>query len=206
MKNEASNLTKVALVITVIVLVVAFYSFLVLAPENKKLRGDGDFLSDNNYAEIGGDFILKDCDGNIFDSRDNLSGYSMIYFGFTFCPDVCPAALDIIKSALATLDKYKISTKAIFITIDPKRDQASSLKEFLAHFDNRILGLTGSEEEIRQVADKFKVYYAKDDEKKDDYLFNHSSFIYIFKDGIYQTHFGINSKPIDIANYIRQNS
>ena len=209
MKNDknSKDLGKAILVAISLMVLIAAYSFLILYPKQKQLKGAGDYISDSSHGEalIGGDFNLLDQNGNPFSSETLKGKYSIIYFGFTFCPDICPTALDIIAKSLKEIEKHNIQINTAFITIDPKRDTPHSLKEYLGHFHKNIAGLSGSEEEIKDVADKFKVYYAIEEstEHKEDYMFNHSSFIYVMdKKGKYLQHFNLTSTPQEIANYI----
>jgi protein SCO1/2 len=130
---------------------------------------------------VGGDFILHDVNGNIVDSKQFRGKYLLIYFGFTFCPDICPASLSEMGLVIDDLAQEANLLQPIFITIDPKRDTQAQLKEYFTHFNPAILPLTGSAEEIKQVATSFKVYYSVSHNTKNDpenYLVDHSSFFY----------------------------
>jgi len=125
------------------------------------------------------DFTLIDHKNQIFDSKTLLGKPTLVYFGFTFCPDLCPVALEKMSKVLAELNKHNLTTQGLFITIDPPRDNTQELKGYLKSFNNNIIGLTGSPVEIDKVAKTFKVYYAYDDKSDpENYLINHSSFIY----------------------------
>ena len=207
--QEASkDLVRAVLIALALLILLAAYSFLILYPNQKTKKGKGDYISDVSSGEalIGGDFILTDQDGKRFSSESLKGSYSIVYFGFTFCPDICPTALEIISNSLTDLEKYKISANAVFVTIDPERDSAISLKKFLHHFHPKIIGLTGSAEEIKDVALKFKVYYSIDHSARKehaDYMINHSSFIYLMDEsGKYIKHFNLNSTSKEISNYI----
>ena len=208
-RKESKDLVRAISVAIALLILVAAYSFLILYPTQKTTKGNGDYISDSSTGEalIGGDFLLTDQDGKKFSSESLKGSYSMIYFGFTYCPDICPTALEIIANTLGDLAKYNTSVNAVFITIDPERDNAPLLKKFLGHFHPKIVGLTGTPEEIKDVAYKFKVYYALDhsekDEKSNDYMINHSSFIYLMDEhGKYLKHFSLNSTSKEISNYI----
>jgi protein SCO1/2 len=208
-RKESKDLVRAISVAIALLILVAAYSFLILYPTQKTTKGNGDYISDSSTGEalIGGDFLLTDQDGNKFSSESLKGSYSMIYFGFTYCPDICPTALEIIANTLGDLAKYNTSVNAVFITIDPERDNAPLLKKFLGHFHPKIIGLTGTPEEIKDVAHKFKVYYALDhsekSDKSSDYMINHSSFIYLMdENGKYLKHFSLNSTSKEISNYI----
>lgn len=203
--NEEKTFTKITIVIAVAIAIVALY-FLMLSGNSIKTQSEDKSIG---KAEIGGHFTLSDLDGNKFDS-DSLQGkISLIYFGFTFCPDICPTALQKISSLLNDLAKYNIDVTPIFITLDPKRDTPDALKTYLGHFHPKLVGLTGSESEIKKVAaDQFKVFYEiipGSDKGNNDYLLDHSSFVYILdKNGEYAGHFHIETSEAEMLNYIRK--
>jgi protein SCO1/2 len=207
-QKESQDLVRAVLVTLALLILVAAYSFLVLYPQQKTTKGKGDYISDSSHGEamIGGDFILTDQNGKKFSSNSLKGKYTIIYFGFTFCPDICPTALEIISASMLELEKYHTAVNAVFVTIDPERDDAASLRGFLHHFHPRIIGLTGTSEEIKDVAYKFKVYYAIDhsrESKNADYMINHSSFIYLMdENGKYIQHFNLNSSAKEIVNYV----
>jgi protein SCO1/2 len=134
---------------------------------------------------------------------------SLIYFGFTYCPDICPTSLQKLSAVIQTLDKYQIDVTPVFITIDPSRDTPALLKEYLGHFHAKFIGLTGTEEQIREVADLFKVFYARAKDAaatKGNYMLDHSSFIYLMdKNGRYMKHFYMSTTEEEMIEYIRIN-
>ena len=110
----------------------------------------------------------------------------LVYFGFTTCPDVCPTDLQAIGLALDKLGPDAENVQPIFITVDPERDTATHLAEYMPLFHPRLIGLTGSAEAIRNVADAYKVYYAKVPLKDGDYTVDHTAYIYLMdRDGNY---------------------
>lgn len=172
----------------------------------KPLAGQG--IEVDNTTKIGGDFTLTDHNGNIFSSDSMKGKISLIYFGFTFCPDICPTSLQKLTTVVTTLDKYQISILPIFITVDPTRDTSKILKEYLEHFSPRFLGLTGSEQEINYVANLYKVFFTKAENTHTrdlhEYMIDHSSFIYIMdKNGQYLKHFYMSTEAEEIINFIR---
>lgn len=199
--------SRIIITLSLLVAIVSFYILLFIELPNKPLAGQGG--APDNGSVIGGEFTLTDQDGNQFSSEKLKGKLSLIYFGFTYCPDICPTSLQKISKALETLDKYNIEVIPVFITVDPKRDKFNILKEYLGHFSNKFIGLTGTEEEIKTVADKFKVYYARSsDDSADDsnYMVDHSSFVYLMDTNFkYKKHFYLNSPPEEIIEYIRIN-
>lgn len=136
-------------------------------------------------ARIGGPFTLTDQDGRRFSDRQLAGKYRIHYFGYTFCPDVCPVDLQNIAAALQLLDKSDPALAArivpVFITVDPERDSPRVLKEFVGAFDPRIVGLTGTPAEIRRVADSFAIFYEKQPPRSDgSYIVGHQRIAYLF--------------------------
>lgn len=136
-------------------------------------------------AAIGGPFTLIDQDGKRVSSSDFDGSYRLVYFGFSYCPDVCPVDLQLIGQAMRQLEKEDPDVAArvqpIFISVDPARDTPAVLKPFVAAFHPRLIGLTGSEEEIARVAKAHGVYFAKMGEAgAKDYLVDHSRIALLF--------------------------
>jgi protein SCO1 len=130
-------------------------------------------------ASIGGPFTLTDQNGKSFSSDALLGKYRVIYFGYTFCPDACPTDMAVLGKAMRTLDKQDAAKSAriqpIFITVDPARDTPPVLKQFVAAFHPRLIGLTGSEAQIAAVAKEYAVSYRKQPapEGASGYLMDH---------------------------------
>ena len=116
-------------------------------------------------TKIGGPFTLTDQDGKRVSDNDFAGKYRLIYFGYTFCPDVCPLDVQHLMQGFKLLEKDDAALAAkiqpIFITVDPARDDPKSLKAFVSAFHPRLIGLTGSEAEIAAVAKEFAIFYKK---------------------------------------------
>jgi protein SCO1/2 len=141
-----------------------------------------------NREPVGGPFELTDQTGQLRTNSDFRGKLMLVYFGFTYCPDVCPTDLQAIGLALDKLGKDGESVQPLFITVDPERDTAEHLAQYVPTFHPRLIGLTGSAEAIRKAADAYKVYYAKIPLGKpaDDYTVDHTAFIYLMdRDGNY---------------------
>ena len=125
----------------------------------------------------------------------------LIYFGYTYCPDVCPTELQTMSSALDELGDRAASLVPVFITVDPERDTPSALADYVKLFDDRLVGLTGSPAEIAAVARLFRVYYGKVPQKGGDgYLMDHSSFLYLVgPDGEFRGLWRQGMKPEELA-------
>ena len=129
-------------------------------------------------ASIGGPFTLTDQNGRRVSDTDFKGKYRLIYFGYTFCPDICPVDLQLIGRGLAAFEKSDPARAAriqpIFITTDPERDTPQVMKEYVANFHPRLIGLTGKPNEIAAVAKRYGVYYSKrESEGSSDYLVDH---------------------------------
>lgn len=154
---------------------------------------------------IGGAFTLTDQIGKVVSDQDFRGKYMLVYFGYTFCPDVCPTSLSAMATALDSLPKpVEAQIVPIFITVDPERDTQEVLKSYVGNFHPRLIGLTGSDEQIRDVARKYRVYYQKVDQGKDAaYLMDHSSIVYLMgSDGKFLTHFSHTTPPEQMAETI----
>ena len=142
-------------------------------------------------ASIGGPFTLIDGQGRTVSDADFRGKFMLVYFGYTFCPDVCPATLGLMAAAVDQLPKsQRDKVVPIFITVDPARDTREVVKEYAAAFSPRMVGLTGSEEQITTVEKEYKVYAAKAAGEGGNYSVDHSSIIYLMgPDGRFLAHF-----------------
>ena len=133
---------------------------------------------ENQEGIPGGHFKLRTHDGKIFDTIENQNPM-LIYFGFTYCPDVCPITLLTMANVLDKLDNEKITP--LFITVDPERDNEEILSNYVTAFHDKIIGLTGSIPEINQVTSDWKVYFKKEDniDMPNNYSVNHLDIIFI---------------------------
>lgn len=148
---------------------------------------------------IGGHIQLTDHMGNAFDST-NLNRFMLLYFGFTHCPDICPEELDKLGEVVSKLSSFNI--QPLFVTVDPDRDNTSILSSYLEQFSPKIIGLTGSRDEIQTAAKQYRVYYRPSRtastppeqtmvDRSTDYLMDHSTFIFLVApDGTYLAHYG----------------
>ena len=171
---------------TALLLVVGGALYYFFQKEKKKLHTQKEAESNRGYGKplIGGDFELIDFNGNKF-TQENLKGkdqFNIIYFGFTHCPDICPEELDQLTEWLDELDKRGIkNVQPIFITCDPSRDTPDVLKKYLSEFHPKLIGLTGTYEQIKHVCKVYRVYFSTPPNVKpgQDYLVDHSIFFYL---------------------------
>lgn len=137
-----------------------------------------------NREPIGGAFVLTDHDGVRRTEADFRGKLMLVYFGFTFCPDICPTDLLQMARAVDALGPDGAMVQPVFITVDPARDTSAHLKEYLAFFHPRFVGLTGDAVSIRTTADAFRVYYKKVEwDDGSGYTMDHSAFIYLIGRG-----------------------
>lgn len=128
----------------------------------------------------GGDFTLVDTSGRSF-TQDDLKGrWNIVFFGFTFCPDVCPTTLDTLGRTLDLLGADRDKVRIVFVSVDPERDTPAKMAAYLANpaFPKGVVGLTGSPEQVAVAAKAYKVFYQKEGEGE-AYLINHSSISYL---------------------------
>jgi cytochrome oxidase Cu insertion factor (SCO1/SenC/PrrC family) len=156
---------------------------------------------------IGGSFALTDQDGRTVTS-DSLKGKpTLIYFGFTYCPDVCPTSLLLMETALEKLgpDAAK-KVNLVFITIDPERDTPELMKGYVTNFGPTFEGLTGTPQQIDAAARAYRVYYQKVPSKDGaPYLMDHSSIVYLLdRNGRFVTHFTHEAKAEAIATAVER--
>jgi protein SCO1/2 len=156
-------------------------------------------------SAFGGPFRLIDQNGKTVTDADLKGKWSLVYFGFTHCPDACPTALNDIAIALDRLGPKREAVRAVFITVDPERDTPEVLKDYVASFDAPILALSGSPEEIARAAKAYRVYYAKRSEPGGDYSMDHSSVIYVMDpEGRFTASFTHQSTPEEIAERLKK--
>ncbi|MDR0808958.1 MAG: SCO family protein [Gemmobacter sp.] len=134
-------------------------------------------------GDIGGPFTLLDSDGRTVTDKDVLSKPSLVYFGYTFCPDVCP--FDNARNAEAAdlLKSRGHDVTPVFISIDPARDTPEVMKDYTGYMYPGMIGLTGSEEQVRAAAQAYKAYYKVQPADDEYYLVDHSTFTYLMLPG-----------------------
>ena len=153
---------------------------------------------------VGGAFSLVDGDGNNVTEKSWPGKFKLVFFGFTSCPEICPVALDKIATALNKMDAADVARiQPLFITTDPARDKPEVVKAFVANFHKSIIGLTGTEAQIKAAEDTYKVYAVKSGSGK-DYQIDHSGYIYFMSaDDKMLAILGSSSSADDIAAKIK---
>lgn len=159
-----------------------------------------------NRGPIGGPFTLTDQTGKIRRDDEFRGKLMIVYFGYTSCPDVCPTDLMAISQAIDALGADGEKIQPIFITLDPERDTQAQLGDYVAAFHPRLIGLTGTPEQIRAVALSYKVYYAKvKDERGTDYSIDHTGVVYLIgRDGHYLGFMPPQTSPDRLIDVLRK--
>ncbi|HEX9769928.1 MAG TPA: SCO family protein [Kiloniellales bacterium] len=161
-------------------------------------------------AAVGGPFELVDQTGETRRDGDYRGRYMLVYFGYTYCPDVCPTTLLIMSRALTLLGETAPAAAKqvvpLFITVDPERDTVEAMAAYQPSFHPDLVALTGTPEQVAAAAKAYRVYYAKvEDQASGTYLMDHSSFIYLMgPDGAYLTHFDHLAQPEEIAESVKR--
>lgn len=156
-------------------------------------------------VSLGGPFTLTDQNGKQVTQADFRGKWMMLYFGYTYCPDVCPTELQMMANALQLLGNDGKNLVPVFVTVDPARDTPQVLDRYLKLFSDRFVGLTGSARQIADIAREYRVYYAKVTPKDSStYLMNHSSFIYLVgPDGRFRALFQGGIAPAELARQLK---
>ena len=171
------------------------------------LGGQGPMVETTGKALIGGPFTLVDQTGRTVTDQDFRGRYMLVFFGFTHCPDVCPAELQVMSASLDELGPKADEIVPIFITLDPERDTQEAMGAFVKNFGSRFVGLTGSPEAIAAAADAYRVAYAKiqEDTRRPDYTIDHSGLVYLMgKDGEYITQFPYGTPAAKMTETLRR--
>lgn len=135
-------------------------------------------------GSIGGPFTLVDGTGATVTDADVLTKPSLVYFGYTFCPDVCPLDNQRNAEAVDILEEQGFDVTPVFISIDPARDTPEVVADFAANLHPKMIGLTGTEEQVKAASQAYKTYYRKQDGDDEFYLVDHSTFTYLMLPGI----------------------
>lgn len=152
---------------------------------------------------IGGDFQLVDAEGKIWKNTDFRGKPLLVYFGYSYCPDICPTALSHLTQAVEELGGGK-TIQPLFVTLDPERDTPENLQSFAQNFHKDFIMLTGSKAQVDQAIKAYRVHAARASEDKENYDIDHSSLIYLMdKNGNYQAHFNHQTPSEEIVKKVR---
>jgi protein SCO1 len=151
-------------------------------------------------AAIGGPFQLTDQAGRTVTEKNMQGRPTLVFFGFTHCPDICPTSLFEISEVLRAMGKDADRINAYFISVDPERDTTEAMKVYLSSFDSHLEGLTGNPEQIAKVISAYRVYARKVPLKEGDYTMDHTALIYLMdRDGRFISPFNLKRPPEQAA-------
>jgi len=149
---------------------------------------------------LGGPFQLTDQSGTTVTDKSLQGRPSLIFFGFTHCPDVCPTSLFEISEVLRAMGKDADRVNAYFVSVDPERDSKEAMKDYLSSFDPHLKGLTGDPEAIAKMLTAYRVYAKKVPLKDGDYTMDHTALTYLMdRDGKFVAPFNLNRTPEEAA-------
>ena len=156
-------------------------------------------------AAIGGPFQLTDQNGKAVTDKSLKGKPTLIFFGYTHCPDVCPTSLFEISEVLRAMGRDADKVNAIFISVDPERDTPAAMKDYLSSFDPHLRGLSGDPAAVQKVITEYRVYAKKVPLKDGDYTMDHTALIYLMdRDGKFVSPFNVNRKPEEAASDLKR--
>ncbi|WP_448034945.1 SCO family protein [Bradyrhizobium liaoningense] len=151
-------------------------------------------------AAIGGPFQLTDQNGKAVTDKSLKGKPTLIFFGYTHCPDVCPTSLFEISEVLRVMGKDADKVNAVFISVDPERDTPATMKDYLSSFDPHLEGLSGDPAETAKVISSYRVYAKKVPTKDGDYTMDHTALIYLMdREGRFVSPFNLKRTPEEAA-------
>lgn len=164
-------------------------------------------IATSGTALIGGPFTLVDQTGKTVTDAEYAGRYKLIFFGFTHCPDICPAELQVMAQALDQLGDKADKVVPIFITLDPERDTPTVMADYVKNFSPRLVGLTGTPDQVAAAAKAYKIIYTKveDPDSANGYTVDHSALAYLMgPDGGYVDHFNYGTGAEDMAEKLKR--
>ncbi len=167
----------------------------------------GDGQPSDTIPIVKGAFSLQSPTGATVTEQDFKGRYMLVFFGFTHCPDICPTTLLLLQNVVAKLGEDGKKLQPIFITVDPERDTPALVGDYVSHFGNGVVGLSGTPAQVKAAADNFKVYFSKVEmsDPSMGYMINHSGFIYLLgPDGQYLSHFAHDVSESDLEAGLRK--
>ena len=207
-KSSGGKLLALLLGVGVLAFVIALVGFEYFQSRGSKTADFGT-VKQTGAPSVGGPFELVDHSGTAVTDKDYAGQFMLVFFGYTYCPDVCPTALSDMSVALDLLGEEKTEkVTPLFISVDPARDTPAHLAEYVSFFHPKTVGLTGTEEQIKKVAREYRVYYRLNEPDPDDpqdYLVDHTGIVYLMgPDGKLVTHFSHGTSPEKMAERLGQ--
>ncbi|MEG6508339.1 SCO family protein [Methyloligella sp. 2.7D] len=174
-------------------------ALLIANPPSEQVKSSGTAL-------IGGPFTLTDQNGKQVTDEDFRGRHMLVFFGFTHCPDICPAELQVMAAAMDELGDKAKEIVPVFISVDPGRDTPEALKAYLSNFGDEFVGLTGTDEQIAKVAKEYRVTYSTHkEESAENYTVDHSAIVYLMgPDGKYLDHFSYGTSASKMAQTLKR--
>ncbi|MBL4612232.1 MAG: SCO family protein [Emcibacter sp.] len=203
-------MTRPKIILTLLMVLAGIFIFVAAGYLVKTDKTTIKTAQQNNKALIGGPFSLINHHGKSVTNEDFRGKYMLIYFGYTFCPDICPTELQIMGQALDLVPKDVLADiTPIFITVDPARDTVEIMAQYAPAFHPNMVGLTGSDEQVKAVKKTYRVYAAPEKQAEgadpDAYMVSHTSYTYLMdRDGEYITHFKSRTDPAEMARRLEE--
>lgn len=203
------KMSPVRITRTVAILIIVLSTAMVVWSQFQDSDDDfGEAAKPSFKVSVGGPFTLVDHNGKSVTEADFLGRYMLVFFGYTFCPDICPTTLSFIAEAMDILGEDGKDVVPVFISIDPERDTPEQLKDYVENFHPRLVGLTGTPEQVAVAAKAYRVYYAKLEAEggdPDEYFMGHATSTFLIgPDGKYLTTFSGGTSPQDMAEETRK--
>lgn len=184
MKQSASVQIIVIMLAALVTIAASAWITWRLIDGDRPPAGDARSVAVQSPISIGGPFTLINHKGETVTDTSFHGRYMLVFFGYGYCPDVCPTELANLGAAMDHLGPAADKVQPVFITVDPARDTPEYLAQYVAHFHPNLIGLTGPKSEIDKVAKAYRVFYTKaPSEDPDAYLVDHSAFIYLMDPG-----------------------
>jgi cytochrome oxidase Cu insertion factor (SCO1/SenC/PrrC family) len=200
MQNQPSHLRPAVIFgIVTLLLALALGTYALMASKVIPL-GSG-------VALVGGPFTMVNQKGETVSDKTYLGKPMLLFFGFTFCPDVCPTELQVMAAALTELGASGADIQPIFVSIDPERDSPEVMAAYVSNFGERFTGLTGTPKQVAEMAQVYRVFYAKQENQADpkNYQMDHSAIIYLMgADGKFLKHFSYSTDAKALAEGLKQ--
>lgn len=148
-------------------------------PEKPAVPRDERYQVVGPIADIGGPFTLVDHDGRTVTEKEYAGRPTLVFFGFLSCPDVCPTALSNVSELLEEVGPAASEVKVLFISVDHERDKPADMKNYISNFDPRVVGLTGSADQVAAAAKAYRAYFKKVPRDTGDYSMDHTATVYM---------------------------